>query len=64
MLEFQRGSINIRCSRIRILDDDIYESGEIFYVLLNSSDPFVDVESPIAEVKIMDKDGEWGLSHS
>ena len=46
------------------MDDDIYESGEIFYVLLNSSDPFVDVESPIAEVKIMDKDGEWGLSHS
>lgn len=45
------------------MDDDIYERGEIFYVLLNSSDPFVDVGSPIAEVKITDKDGEWVWSH-
>ena len=47
----------IKCGSISLIDDNIYEVEETFFVNLSSSDPRVNVPVPIARVEIEDMDG-------
>ncbi len=55
---FQSGFTNSTlCVDIEIVDDAILESSEFFYIILNSSDPDVDIENSMASIVIIDNDG-------
>ena len=47
------------CFPVTIVDDDICEDDESFFVDLTSADPNVRVLTPTGSVTILDNDGQW-----